>query len=787
MKRAVQILKRRIAEDWILSIGLVLLCFGLITILPAQTASAQEAEAMAALADGIEPEGCVWCHGDDGGAHRDDYVKYIDKSTLGLAIDSVTSTPNSDGTFTTTAEFTIKKNGLPYIDEDGLPTLEQKRFYSVTYDSATGTFDNSKSFSGNDVVALGDGRYSVSVDDISYAPEQTNGQFYAYIADGPIHTEPAGHVHLYDDVANTAMAFGDVGTYKSPANVEGCEGCHGKPYMKHGYRDPVVAGLGDFSTCKSCHYDTRRGGHQDWQMLVDNPPRYAELDAIAKAAAAAGDRDHDSIRENMTEDELARYAYTANLMNDVHMAHAMEFPYPQSMTNCATCHEGKLDRVLADANFTGEVCLSCHAIDGPGEELADPHRAPALNPLMPATHRRWDLEAKDCSDSLCHAAGGDAAVFSEYHSGYNPVIYADTAGTKYSDKIVVTIDSASLSGTDLTFSFSATGTAGALDAAEIHPDAVVALYGYDTKDFIVNGHSRYDANNNGTISRRDGDLPKLEYSVGTEHGYFTTVSAEPGAWSVTADLSEWADMINDGVVRRVELAVLPTLRNEDGDIVALNAPSRTFDLGANGFDDAFYSDIVDVAGGCNDCHDALATTFHAPNRGGNITVCRTCHMVRSGASHLELQSRSIDSFVHAIHSFQDFDIADIDLQDPVEAVAFEHHIAHTFPNFTIRNCQACHVEGSYEVPDQTKSLPGILSGSDVVTAIDRNIQDVPSYVTGPAARACGGCHRADLINEDAFVRLLAFERHVRMGGYLVEDQEGALDAVIESIMETLHQ
>ena len=31
-------------------------------------------------------------------------------------------------------------------------------------------------------------------------------------------------------------------------------------------------------------------------------------------------------------------AYTTTVMNDVHMSHAMEFPYPQSMSNCVTCH-----------------------------------------------------------------------------------------------------------------------------------------------------------------------------------------------------------------------------------------------------------------------------------------------------------------------------------------------------------------------------------------------------------------------------------------------------------------
>ena len=114
-----------------------------------------------------------------------------------------------------------------------------------------------------------------------------------------------------------------------------------------------------------------------------------------------------------------------------------------------------------------------------------------------------------------------------------------------------------------------------------------------------------------------------------------------------------------------------------------------------------------------------------------------------------MQSRSIDSYVHAIHSFQAFDIGDIDFADPVQAMQYEHHIEFPYPTHGSTNCESCHVEGTYNVPDQSKSLPGLLSASETLTGTDRSIGEVPSYVTGPASRACGGCHRAELINEDA--------------------------------------
>ncbi len=85
----------------------------------------------------------------------------------------------------------------------------------------------------------------------------------------------------------------------------------------------MVAGLDDFVACKNCHYDTREG--EDGSVFF-------------------GD---------------ANYAYTANVMTDVHASHNNEFPYPQSMANCVTCHtystdaaKDKFDMTLSDANFT---------------------------------------------------------------------------------------------------------------------------------------------------------------------------------------------------------------------------------------------------------------------------------------------------------------------------------------------------------------------------------------------------------------------------------------------------
>ena len=358
------------------------------------------------------------------------------------------------------------------------------------------------------------------------------------------------------------------------------------------------------------------------------------------------------------------------------------------------------------------------------------------------------------------------------------MIYADAAGTKYSQVFTVAIDNASFDNNNLlTITFHATknGSLTSLAVTDIKPTVLVGLYGWDTKDFLIGPHeSTVDTSRN------------LEYLVGATHPRFTTVSAAGGAWTVKANLSTWADNIVAGNIKRVEIGVMPTLKNADNVVLALNAPSRTFNLGTNTFTDNFYAPIVKVPTGCNNCHDALATTFHTADRGGNIVVCRLCHITKSGGSHLEMQSRSIDSYVHSIHSFQAFDIATVDFGDPVQAMFYDLKIGSHYPTFGNNDCQSCHNAGTFNVPNQAKSLPGVFSASKYpLTGWVRNIGTVPSYIAGPASRACGACHRAELINNDDAVGLASFNSHTRTNGYLLENAN--ILTVINQVMSNFEE
>jgi hypothetical protein len=243
-----------------------------------------------------------------------------------------------------------------------------------------------------------------------------------------------------------------------------------------------VTGLADMAACKVCHYDTRNGGHEAWQLLVDDVARYAELEEQAASSPSTTD----SADSLMTAAENAKYAYTANVMNDTHMTHAMEFMYPMSMSNCVTCHEGKLVSILTDTNFTLTTCRSCHPVTGTGG--TDPKRAPDLTTILSTAaynHAAYvgNLYADGAPDpncAGCHFAGGTAPVFSAIHTGYNSVIY-DAAGQRYSDAITASIDGASFNAVTsvltITFSAAEAPDLAGLAAANITPTVMVGLYG----------------------------------------------------------------------------------------------------------------------------------------------------------------------------------------------------------------------------------------------------------------------------------------------------------------------
>jgi OmcA/MtrC family decaheme c-type cytochrome len=317
------------------------------------------------------------------------------------------------------------------------------------------------------------------------------------------------------------------------------------------------------------------------------------------------------------------------------------------------------------------------------------------------------------------------------------------------------------------------------------PTVLVGLYGWDTRDFVQGPHERsFDDNKDGKVDNSDQRNLEAAFGAKTPNPRLTITSPKGGEWEAVADLTPWASLLQDGTVKRLEVGVLPLTVNAAGNQVAVDAATRTFDIKSGKFDDKIFKAAADVDK-CENCHEALATTFHNPSYGGSVVACRMCHITKSGGSHLEMQSRAIDSYVHGIHSMQYFDVANVDFNDPYQALKYEEHISMPYPTHGITNCESCHVKGTYDVPDQAESLPGLQSASAKNETWDRNIGTVPSVVVGPATKACGGCHRAQLINEDKAGGLAVLNQHFADGGYVIPAGDKPADTLTNKINEVM--
>jgi hypothetical protein len=807
---------------------------------------------------GVGPEQCVYCHNGEvarnGITHQKKYEELFQQDVI--TFEDIGPNPGQKVAYASVngkdvVTFKLLKNGAAFDcttllkdNPDGSKNSLNIRFSE--YDAATRRFSSIDTTTPPDgaidlysIIAGKNG--TIEYDSGSNICTSTNPQggfgdlstrngLIAVYGENEILEQP-GHINLGRFPFAALLATGPDGVdYESEANATGCENCHTKPYYKHGYiRGDVSNGGGlDFYACKVCHVDNRNGGDQSWKFSVDQPQAWASAFLQAQESADP----NDSATTYMTPDQKNQYAYKTRLMNDVHMSHSMEFPYPQPIRTCATCHEGKLDQVLSDENFTLETCLSCHPVTGgtdrcqpdskdPGQCALDSKGNPSytVDTTRMALKTYWDelgvlsnhveadgsVTATPCN--TCHKAivkGGYAPVFSALHTGYDPLIYyKDTDGNyqHYRDAITASIDSVTLSDNVLDIRFSAStsavGTAAGLSADKVVPTVQVSFYGYDTKDFILSNHTKNEA----------GQGDRMEFTLGSDdNALFTTVANTAPNWEVKLNLAAYkvdpadydiVDAIAKGEVKKAEVIVRPALKNADGDTVGLNAVSKTVDVSADGTDqfvDNYFQGtnaLVRVAKvdastgnrGCNSCHDQLAITFHSGDRGGNIVVCRSCHVVTSGGSHLEGQSRSIDSYVHAIHRFQPFNIADP--TDPVEVAKYDEHSEFLFPDFAAINCERCHEvdrvvdaesRKAFDIPDQSKSMPGLLSKSLV--------GGIPELVTGPAARACGGCHRAEFTKEGDTTGYVTFIEHTKRFGYAVEndDSDNMLYTIIRYIM-----
>jgi OmcA/MtrC family decaheme c-type cytochrome len=732
-------------------------------------------------------ESCNVCHAGAGDYHQAEYDAAYGPSSFELRITDVTSVANIAGGFDLTIDFEIDHMGAPLIDPVGSPpSVDSVGMRPVEYDGTAFQQVGPSPFpaiSTANAASNGDGSYTLTTN-VPYDVNAFNsGAIVGTVYDGAFSFPDnpytgGGSVQAYEDLATSAFQVGinPLG-WNSVANVDGCVKCHGAPYRKHGNIQAAVDGAPAFAQCKTCHFDNRVGGHEDWQYMLDDPLNWATGQA-----------------------STFDYSYIANLKNVTHMSHAMELPYPQSMANCVTCHEGNIAAILDDANFTAQTCKSCHVENGvgawpeavgatPAGLYAQDHRPPPMAYLWAkAGVEGFHDYTLDCQQ--CHDGSVPAITFDQYHTGYDTQIY-NAAGEKYSDLYYATIESVSMAGDVMTIRVTTSD-------AEVAPYLYVSLYGYDTKNFIVPSHDRDSAN------------LRLEFTLGSDdNAIFTSDPANTATdFTVYVDLAAYGrtpsipELIADGTVKAAQVSVNPRVTLADGTRLALESANAPYDIVGSVFPADWFTGVASTVDNakCNACHDTLgSSTFHTGNGRGaaddsGATVCKHCHNTTYGGSHWEMQSRSIDAYVHAAHRFQPRDEDEVfAANDPVFNARNALHKEHTFPNFTILSCEGCHNEGTYNVPDQSKSMPSLMSGSwEFSQDMDfgRNIGKVPEAVQGAASRGCGSCHRAEWIKEDHAGDLVAFNAHTAaFGTYVANDPDvdelGNADPILWGIIDKI--
>ncbi len=146
---------------------------------------------------------------------------------------------------------------------------------------------------------------------------------------------------------------------------------------------------------------------------------------------------------------------------------------------------------------------------------------------------------------------------------------------------------------------------------------------------------------------------------------------------------------------------------------------------------------------CNTCHENLV--FHGSNRADNIDSCAACHnprntdhQVRAIASDPPTDGKdeeSIDfkTMVHAIHAPSIRD-------NPLQVVGFRGFSTHVYDEDQVHypgdlsNCQACHVDGGYQLPVASTVL-----GTTIDTGEDKFSPDDDVVIT-PESAVCYSCH-----------------------------------------------
>ncbi len=391
--------------------------------------------------------------------------------------------------------------------------------------------------------------------------------------------------------------------------------------------------------------------------------RQRVADPRGRPARVHADPDVDGEFE-YTAAQLTKYAYIANVMNDTHMSHAMEFAYPQTMANCVTCHEGKLAQVILRRELQA----------GGLQELSPGHRPrrPVPEARSPRSGASGDATSSWASPADLYTtplprlqqlpqAGGSGPTFAALHLGFNndlPTPPARTPGrsTRRPCKARSTARPSTLRRTRWHRELRRGRRHD--DRRGHRHDVVASLYGYDRRTSSspataalpdrVHRHRRGVRGDRSDAHRRPGPATAGSCPSTCPRGAPGSPPSRSSGWR-SASFRRSPSTRVGGVDRPRELGGRrdrrdPDVRPEpDGRLTRASPPPRLRQehrrpgevqrLPRRARHDVPRPELRQRG------HGRLPPLPHGPQRG----------------SHIEMQSRSIDCYVHSIHAMQVLD------------------------------------------------------------------------------------------------------------------------------------
>lgn len=397
--------------------------------------------------------------------------------------------------------------------------------------------------------------------------------------------------------------------------------------------------------------------------------------------------------------------------------------YPQDIGNCQNCHVG----TGTTNEFYESVALTNQG-DNWNEFPARASCGSCHDDVDWDSHKGGQPDDSRCGS--CHAPTANASAYNKHRQ------LRDVAGAQFKAEILNISSTGPGEFPTVTYKISNPDTGEAYDLAndpaftqQDGSSRLAISLGWSTSDYHNTGNGSPYASTiseNGLAGTPNGDG---SYSV-----TFTTAipagGVATGSGAVTIDGHPAVDLEESG-----DFSAVPMTNTHD--FYSIDEASGTASA---------RRESVSIEQ-CQACHQTLS--LHGTNRSNDIGTCVTCHnarntdrQVREIASNPPTDGKdeeSIDfkTMVHAIH-------APSMRENPLQVVGFRGFSTHVYDEEHVHypgdlsNCQACHVDGGYQLP----LASGVL-GNTIDTGTDHESPADDTVIT-PASAVCYACHENDV-------------------------------------------